>query len=523
MATIPVDSKAGSESFLDNRWLILFFSVLSMVAVANFQYGWTLFVSPLQKHLNVEQALIQVTFTVFVLLETWLVPFEGWLVDTFGPRLLVMLGGILAGLGWYGSGKAETLTALYASYAIAGLGAGIVYGTAIGSALKWFPDHRGLAAGLTAAGFGAGAAFTVAPIANMINPPGQPAGSGYQHAFIVWGIIQGTVVVIAALFLKAPPLGWLPRTWRSKGGEEVKKRQSQVDFKPGEMAATPHFWLMYLMMAMVATGGLMATAQLAPMAKDFGVDKIPVALLGLSMAALTFALSADRLVNGLCRPFWGWVSDHIGREMTMTLAFGLEAIAIFFLLKTAHNPKLFVIFSAFTFFGWGEIYSLFPALCGDFFGRKHATTNYGFLYTAKGTASMFVPIGSALAAGKAFDFRADIMLLLGGVLVLFSVFLAPTVLRMQLSRIAKSTLLGVAGAFVTYGIILTVLPNLWSPFAAKFTMPKVGWFGVFTVAIVCDAVAAVLAFFVLRRMKAPARVDVPEVAPSASAASAARA
>jgi MFS transporter, OFA family, oxalate/formate antiporter len=513
VATIPAERNSGLQVLLDNRWVILFFSVLSMVAVANFQYGWTLFVGPLQKHLGVEQALIQVTFTVFVLLETWLVPFEGWLVDTFGPRLLVMLGGVLAGFGWYGSGKAETLTALYLSYAVAGLGAGIVYGTAIGSALKWFPDHRGLAAGLTAAGFGAGAAFTVAPIANMI------ASAGYQTAFIKWGIIQGAVVVIAALFLKAPPPGWLPRTWRQKGSEEVKTRQSPVDFKPGDMAATPHFWLMYLM---VATGGLMATAQLAPMAKDFGVDKIPVQLLGLSMAALTFALSADRLVNGLCRPFWGWISDHIGREMTMTIAFGLEAIAIFALIKFAHNPLLFVIFSAFTFFGWGEIYSLFPALCGDFFGRRHATTNYGFLYTAKGTASMFVPIGSALAAGKAFDFRADTLLLLGGVMVLFSVFLAPTVLHLHLSRVAKTTLLAVAGVLVLYGIILTVLPNVWTPFAAKYTMPKIGWFGVFTVAIVCDSIAAVLAFFVLRRMKAPASHEVAAVA-ATQAPSAARA
>jgi len=519
VATVPAERNSGLQVFLDNRWVILFFSVLSMVAVANFQYGWTLFVSPLQKHLNVEQALIQVTFTVFVLLETWLVPFEGWLVDLFGPRLLVMLGGVLAGFGWYGSGKAETLTALYLSYAIAGLGAGIVYGTAIGSALKWFPDHRGLAAGLTAAGFGAGAAFTVAPIANMIS------SAGYQTAFIKWGIIQGAVVVIAALFLKAPPLGWLPRTWRQKGSQEVKVRQSPIDFKPGEMAATPHFWLMYLMMAMVATGGLMATAQLAPMAKDFGVDKIPVQLLGLSMAALTFALSADRLVNGLCRPFWGWVSDHIGREMTMTLAFGLEAIAIFMLIKFAHNPKLFVIFSAFTFFGWGEIYSLFPALCGDFFGRKYATTNYGFLYTAKGTASMFVPIGSALAAGKAFDFRADTLLLLGGAMVMFSVFLAPTVMHIQLGRVAKSTLLAVAGILVAYGIILTVVPTVWTPFALKPMMPKIGWAGVFRVAIVCDALAAILAFFVLRRMKAPASREVAAaVAPSqAGAASAARA
>jgi OFA family oxalate/formate antiporter-like MFS transporter len=517
MTETPSERIAGFQAVIDNRWVILFFSVLSMVAVANLQYGWTLFVSPLQKKLGVEQALIQVAFTVFVLLETWLVPFEGWLVDKFGPRLLVMLGGVLAAIGWYGSGKAETLTALYLSYAIAGLGAGIVYGTAIGSALKWFPDHRGLAAGLTAAGFGAGSAFTVAPIANMI------ASAGYQAAFIKWGLIQGIVVVIAALFLKAPPTGWLPKTWRLKGSPAVKVRQSPVDFKPGEMASTPNFWLMYLMMAMVATGGLMATAQLAPMAKDFGVDKVPVQFLGLSMAALTFALSADRLVNGLCRPFWGWISDHIGRETTMTVAFGLEAIAIFALVKFAHNPKLFVVFSAFTFFGWGEIYSLFPALCGDFFGRKYATTNYGFLYTAKGTASMFVPIGSALAAGKAFDFRADALLLLGGVLVLFLVFLAPTVMRLQLSHVAKNVLLVVAGLIVAYGIALTVVPTIWTPFAAKFNMPKIGWVGVFRVAIVCDAIAAVLAFFVLRRMKAPGSREVPVVAPVEPRTSAVRA
>ena len=496
----------ASKTSESNRWIILFFSILSMVAVANFQYGWTLFVPPLQKHLKTEQALIQVTFTIFVLLETWLVPFEGWLVDTFGPKLLVMIAGVLAGIGWVGSGKAESLTALYLSYAVAGLGAGIVYGTAVGSALKWFPDHRGLAAGLTAAGFGAGSAFTVAPIANMI------ASAGYQAAFIRWGIIQGVTVIVAAFFLKSPPVGWMPKTWRLKGSQEVKKRQTQTDFTSGQMAATPNFWLMYVMMTMVATGGLMAVAQLNPMAVDFKVDKIPVHLLGLAMPALVFALSADRLVNGLCRPFWGWISDHIGREMTMTLAFGLEAIAIFMLLRFAHNPLLFVIFSAFTFFGWGEIFSLFPALCGDFFGRKHATENYGFLYTAKGTASMFVPIGSALAAGKAFDFRADILLLLGGLLVLFAVFVGPTALRLELSRNTKAILLAVAGVLITYGIILTVVPTVWTPFHAKFVLPKTGWMGVFRVAITFDACAALLAFFVLRRMKAPV-LSEPGAAP----------
>lgn len=509
MAALPASPASQAvESRVPNRWLVLVAGIIGMVAVANYQYGWTLFVLPLQRHLHQTAALISVTFTVFVLLETWLVPFEGWLVDKFGPRLLVMLGGILAGLGWIGSGKAESLSALYIWYALSGIGAGIVYGTAVGIALKWFPDHRGLAAGLTAAGFGAGSALTVAPIANMINPAGQPAGSGYQHTFIVWGIIQGIVVVIAALFLKAPPDGWLPKTWRSVGSEAVRTRQAAVSFTSAQMASTPHFWLMYVMMAMVATGGLMATAQLAPMAHDFGVDRVPVKLLFWMVPVLTFALQADRVINGLCRPFWGWVSDHIGREKTMTLAFGLEAVAIFALVSFAHRPLLFVFFSAFTFFGWAEIFSLFPALCGDFFGRKHATANYGFLYTAKGTSSMFVPVGAALAAttvaGRTFDFRADILLLLGGAIVLFTVFLAPTVLRLKLGPAVKTALLTIAVVLVTYGIIVTVLPaRIWTPFHARFTMPQVGWKGVFRVAIACDLIAAFLAYFVLRRMKAP--------------------
>jgi len=178
MAASATGTATAESRLRDNRWVVLFFSVLSMVAVANFQYGWTLFVPPLQKALHQDAAVIQVTFTVFVLLETWLVPFEGWLVDKFGPKLLVLIGGIFAGAGWVLSGNADTLTTLYLSYGLAGIGAGVVYGTAIGSALKWFPDHRGLAAGLTAAGFGAGSAFTVAPIANLIN------SAGYQTAFI---------------------------------------------------------------------------------------------------------------------------------------------------------------------------------------------------------------------------------------------------------------------------------------------------------------------------------------------------
>jgi MFS family permease len=277
------------------------------------------------------------------------------------------------------------------------------------------------------------------------------------------------------------------------------------------MVATPHFWLMYVMMVLVATGGLMATAQLAPMAMDFHVDKTIITFFGMSVVALTFALQADRLVNGFCRPFWGWVSDHIGRENTMSLAFGLEAIAKVALIMYASHPVAFVLLTAFTFFGWGEIFSLFPALCGDFFGRKHATANYGFLYTAKGTASVFIPIGSALAAGKVFDFRADFMLLTGGIIMLFVVFLGPTLFHLKFSRSVRTTLMGVAGAIVVYALLLTVLPGVWTPFKAKLAVPKIGWNGVFGISIVFDLIAAALAFFVLKRLKAPAVTEEAQV------------
>ncbi len=516
MAATTIPAATERETLLQSRWLILFFSVLSMVAVANYQYGWTLFVNPIQKAFGLSSAtLVQVTFTVFVLLETWLVPFEGWLVDRFGPRNLVLIGGIVAGLGWFLSAGAKDLTSLYLAYSLSGIGAGIVYGTAIGSALKWFPDHRGLAAGLTAAGFGAGAALTVQPIQDMIT------SAGYAATFQQWGIIQGALVVFASLFLKAPPKGWLPRTWTLEAkAPEVKQRQTALDFTPVQMASTKNFWLLYFMMAMVATGGLMATAQLAPMAAEFKVDKFPVNFLWINMTAITFALALDRVVNGLCRPFWGWISDHIGREKTMSVAFSLEGVAITLLilsLQVFKSPELFVIMSGLTFFGWAEIYSLFPATVGDFFGRKYATTNYGFLYTAKGTASVFVPIGSALAAGSAFDFRADVLLLVGALLIFFTMFFGPTVMRLRIEAAARAALFVVAALFLVLGLYLTVTDIGWFP-KISVTVPGIGWAGVFAVAVVFDWTAAILAFFVLRRLAVPAGGERPTVAQPALAA-----
>ena len=355
-----------------------------MVMIANLQYGWTLFVNPIDQKYHWGRAAIQVAFTIFVLTETWLVPIEGYLIDKFGPRVMISLSGILVAIAWMINAYADSLFLLYVGAAIGGIGAGVIYGGSVGNALKWFPDRRGLAAGLTAAGFGAGSALTVIPIANMIQ------GSGYETAFWWFGIGQGIVVVLVALLLRAPEAGEVPAP------VSPVVQQTRRDYGPGEALKTPVFWVMYAMFVMVGVGGLMATAQLAPIAKDFKVDAIPVTLLGLTLPALTFALSIDRVLNGICRPFFGWVSDNIGRENTMFIAFLLEGIGIYALLLLAHNPFWFVILSGLVFFAWGEIYSLFPATCTDIYGRKFATTNYGLLYTAKGTAALLVPLGNVL-------------------------------------------------------------------------------------------------------------------------------
>jgi len=374
------------------RWGQLIFGIICMVMIANLQYGWTLFVNPIDQKYHWGRAAIQVAFTIFVLTETWLVPFEGYLIDRFGPRVMVFGSGALVAIAWVINSVADSLFLLYLAAAIGGIGAGVIYGASVGNALKWFPDRRGLAAGLTAAGFGAGSALTVVPIANMIQ------SSGYEAAFLWFGIGQGVIVMIFALFLRAPEAGEV----QAPAAPAVQ--QTKRDYAPSEVLGQVFnrqfykspFFVMYVMFVMVGTGGLMAVAQLAPIANDFKIANIPVSLLGLTLPALSFALTIDRVLNGLCRPFFGWVSDQIGRENTMFIAFFLEGIGIYCLLHFANDPVLFVLLSGLVFFAWGEIYSLFPATCTDIYGRKFATTNYGMLYTAKGTASLLVPLGNVV-------------------------------------------------------------------------------------------------------------------------------
>jgi OFA family oxalate/formate antiporter-like MFS transporter len=367
------------------RWIQLVLGIVGMAMIANLQYGWTLFVDPMSVKHGWTRASIQVAFSIFVVTETWLVPIEGWFVDRFGPRPVVLVGGILCGLGWVMNSMADSLPFLYVAAAISGVGAGAVYGTCVGNALKWFPDRRGLAAGLTAAGFGAGSAVTIIPISAMIK------NSGYESAFFYFGIGQGIIVLLVALFLTRAPE-------HSKDEGSAQVLQSKRSYKPSEVLRSPVFWVMYAMFVMVAAGGLMATAQLGSIAKDFHVNDTPVNIMGIVLPALTFALAIDRVLNGLTRPFFGWVSDKIGREPTMFIAFAIEAVGILALYKFGHNPIAFVILTGLVFFAWGEIYSLFPSTCADTFGSQYATANSGLLYTAKGTAALLVPFSAVLAS-----------------------------------------------------------------------------------------------------------------------------
>ena len=376
--------KIRSESNGTNAVAQLVIGIVCMVMIANLQYGWNLFVNPINQQHHWGRAAIQVAFSIFVVTETWLVPVESWFVDRFGPRFVVMAGGILVAAGWVIDSAASSLTMLYGAAVLSGIGAGAVYGTCLGNALKWFVGRRGLAAGMTAAGFGAGAAATVVPIREVI------LAHGYQSAFLWFGLAQGGVILIASQFLRAPKLN----TVAVVTGPNL---QTQRSFRPLETLQTPLFWVLYLMFVLVAAGGLVVTAQLASIAADFGVAESPLSILGVAGTVLTLALVVDNVLNGLARPFFGWVSDKIGREPTMFIAFMLAAAAIGSLALYGRDPLWFVITSGMIYFTWGEIYSLFPATCTDSYGLQYATTNAGMLYTAKGTAALLVPLANLLS------------------------------------------------------------------------------------------------------------------------------
>jgi OFA family oxalate/formate antiporter-like MFS transporter len=370
-----------------NRWLQLILGVICMVMIANLQYGWTLFVQPMNVERGWSIVDIQVAFSLFIALETWLTPIEGWIVDRIGskngPRLVIAVGGVFIALGWIVNAIAQTLPVLYLGAVLSGIGAGAIYATCVGNAVKWFPDRRGLAVGLTAAGFGAGAALTVVPIRAVID------AYGYSAAFFWFGLVQGAAVFVLAWWMRGPLAAETPSVASSK------VMQTSVSYSPREMLATPVFWVLYAMFVIVSASGLMATAQIALIAKDFQVADTAV-LVGVS--TLTLALLVDNVANGVARPMFGWISDQIGREPTMAIAFGLGGVSYWLLGSLGGSPWAFVVFAGLIFLTWGEIFSLFPSTCTDAFGPKYATANLSLLYTAKGLSAFLVPVASMIKA-----------------------------------------------------------------------------------------------------------------------------
>ena len=364
------------------RWIRLAACIVCMAATANIQYAWTLFVPEIQHAFGWPRAKIQVAFTVFVVVQTWLAPLEGYFIDKFGPRLIVAFGSLFVGAAWIINSQATTLTWFYVGAAVGGIGVGSIYATCINNALKWFPDRRGLAVGLTAGAYGAGSALTILPIASMI------ASSGFQHTFLFFGIMQGTVAFIAAWFMRSPKA--------TEVNASPTLAQATRDYTLKEAMSTRLFWLMFIMFILVVTGGMMAVAQLGVIATDLGVKEFKVDMHFFVMASLPLALMLDRIMNGISRPLFGWISDHIGRQKTMVIAFTLEAFGITALGCFGSNPYAFLILSGVVFLAWGEVYSLFSALAGDAFGTKHIGKIYGVLYMAKGVGALLVPVGNLI-------------------------------------------------------------------------------------------------------------------------------
>jgi len=376
-----------------SRFWVLLPCIFAMLAIANLQYAWTLFTTDLTKVFHARLDAVQWTLTFFIIAQTALFPLNAYLIDRFGPRLMITLAGVLVAIGWVGAGLVSSLPGLYVVYAIGGIGAGAVYGGCIGVAMKWFPDKRGLCVGVVAGSYGFGTALTTLPISYLIDH------RGYQSAFILFGAIQGLVVLISAQFLRMPPLDWAPPNWEQIK-QKIQKRvyQSSCECTPTEMLRSGSFYLLYLMMALVTASGLMLSAQLKPIAVSYGYDKM--ALFG-GFTVLTLTLSLNQVLNGSARPFFGWVSDRIGRYDTMAIVFVIEAVTIIILTLVVARPFWFIAISAVMFFAWGDIYSLFPAAIADIFGSKHATTNYGIQYTAKGLGSILAGPGAALLMTRA--------------------------------------------------------------------------------------------------------------------------
>src|SRR5215472_5443284 len=338
-----------------NRWVRLWSAFVGMVMIGNLQYAWTLFAQPMVKaHAQQHWQLSDVSwgFGLFIAAGTWTMPFVASYIDKAGPRIFMVLSGLLCAIGWGSLGHVGSLTSFYGLYAIAGVGVACVYACGVSTAVKWFPDRRGMASGIITAGYGMGAAAFNPLFDRLIRT------IGYSDTFFWTGISHGLLILLAGLVLVNPPSGYKV----AAAAVKPKVRRHDLEFNCWEMLRTPQFYFLFFAMLMIGIGGLMLTP----------------------------------LANGSSRLLWGWVSDYLGRERTMFTAFLLQAI--FLLAATTlgrTGDVMFVALMVLVFLTWGELYVLFPAVLADFYGSKNSAQNYSFLYSAKGFASL---MGSGIAA-----------------------------------------------------------------------------------------------------------------------------
>jgi MFS transporter, OFA family, oxalate/formate antiporter len=363
-----------------NRWVRLWSAFVGMVMIGNLQYAWTLFAEPMvnahaAQHWDLSD--VQWGFGLFIAAGTWAAPFFASYIDKHGPRLFMILAGLGCAIGWGSLGHVPNLVAFYILFSMAGIGVACVYACGVSMAVKWFPDKRGTASGIITAGYGMGAA-AFNPLFNYLIQ-----AIGYSQTLLWIGITHGALIAVSGLALVNPPADY-----KVAGVAAVKPnvRRHDLQFTRWEMLRTPQFYFLFVAMLSIGIGGLMVTAQLKPVATNFGIGA----------TALTVALILTPLANGLSRILWGWVSDYLGREKTMFAAFLLQAVFLVAATTLGRTSEImWVALMVLVFLTWGELYVLFPAVLGDLYGSKNSAGNYSFLYSAKGFAAL---LGGGIAA-----------------------------------------------------------------------------------------------------------------------------
>src|SRR5229473_497745 len=362
---------------LPNRWGIAVAAVCMQICLGAV-YGWSVFKKPLMSGEHWSETSVQFNFTLAILILGIGTIIGGLWLDKVGPRKVATTAGVIYGLGYLLSGFAaahHSLNGLYAGYGIlGGLGMGMGYICPVATLVKWFPDRRGLMTGIAVCGYGFGAAV-MSPIAAW-----EIIQYGVAATFWTLGIVYVVVVVAAAQFYANPPQGWRPAGWEPRTA--VAKSASTVDFTVGEALGAWQFYLLFLLLFLNVSAGIMIISQASPMAQE---------MVGMTVLKAAGMVGVISISNGLGRVFWAWVSDSIGRARVYLLLYLIQVV-IFFVLPHIRNLTLFT--AAFALIGlcYGGGFGTMPSFTADFFGAKFMGGIYGWILLAWGMAAIPSPI-----------------------------------------------------------------------------------------------------------------------------------